>query len=249
MAKDPAFLWYPNDYIGGTMGMTFEEKGAYVEVLMMQFNQGHLTEDMINQVIGGSWNKIKRKFAQDEKSLWYNVRLEEEQNKRKNFVSSRRNNRLSNKKDTSKSDDMINDMNTHKSTHMEDENESILNNNNNNKDLSFQSPKYRPEDITEVCILATTIYKNTQYPNQVQPYVHNLLAQMDTETVVRAITNVSKMFDDNGRAHDKRPNFDKQFSKVDTVREMAERSIQPVVSPSESKSGTADDGWLKKDEK
>jgi len=26
MSKDPAFLFYPNDYIGGTMGMTFEEK-------------------------------------------------------------------------------------------------------------------------------------------------------------------------------------------------------------------------------
>jgi len=38
MAKDPAFLFYPNDYIGGTMGMTFEEKGAYIELLMLQFN-------------------------------------------------------------------------------------------------------------------------------------------------------------------------------------------------------------------
>ena len=35
MAKDPAFLFYPGDWIGGTMGMTFEEKGAYMEILMM----------------------------------------------------------------------------------------------------------------------------------------------------------------------------------------------------------------------
>ena len=49
MGKDPAFLFYPNDYIGGTMGMTFEEKGAYMDVLMMQFNRGHMTEHMENE--------------------------------------------------------------------------------------------------------------------------------------------------------------------------------------------------------
>ena len=27
MAKDPAFLFYPGDWLGGTMGMTLEEKG------------------------------------------------------------------------------------------------------------------------------------------------------------------------------------------------------------------------------
>ena len=43
MGKDPAFLFYPGDYLSGTMGMTFEEKGAYVELLMMQFNRGHVT--------------------------------------------------------------------------------------------------------------------------------------------------------------------------------------------------------------
>jgi uncharacterized protein YdaU (DUF1376 family) len=52
MAKDPAFLFYPNDWIGGTMGMTFEEKGAYMEILMMQFNRGHMTSHMVGQTVG-----------------------------------------------------------------------------------------------------------------------------------------------------------------------------------------------------
>ena len=34
MSKDPAFLFYPNDYLGGTMGMTFEMKGAYIDLLI-----------------------------------------------------------------------------------------------------------------------------------------------------------------------------------------------------------------------
>ncbi len=92
MGKDPAFLFYPNDYIGGTMGMTFEEKGAYMEVLMMQFNRGHMTTHMIGQTIGQLWDTVKVKFIQDDKGLWYNERLEQEQMKRQEFTKSRRNN-------------------------------------------------------------------------------------------------------------------------------------------------------------
>lgn len=94
--KDPAFLFYPNDYIGGTMGMTFEQKGAYIELLMTQFNRGHMTSHMIGQVLGQHsgqlWDTIKDKFIQDEEGLYYNARLEIEQIKRKQFTDSRKNN-------------------------------------------------------------------------------------------------------------------------------------------------------------
>jgi len=121
MAKDPAFLWYPNDYIGGTMGMTFEEKGAYIELLMMQFNRGHMTSHMIGQKVGQLWDTIKVKFSQDDKGLWYNVRLEEEKNKRQKFTESRRNNvsganQYSKKKKTKVG---------HTTSHMEDEDRNV----------------------------------------------------------------------------------------------------------------------------
>lgn len=92
MAKDPAFLFYPGDWLGGTLGMTFEEKGAYMEVLMLQFNRGHMEGHMVGQVVGQVWDKIRHKFQQDEKGLWYNVRLELEINRRKCFIDSRKNN-------------------------------------------------------------------------------------------------------------------------------------------------------------
>ncbi|HUX57112.1 MAG TPA: hypothetical protein VMV77_09065 [Bacteroidales bacterium] len=92
MSKDPAFLFYPNDYIGGTMGMTFEEKGAYIELLMTQFNRGHMSGQVIGQVVGQIWVKIQDKFKIDDKGLYYNERLEIEINKRKAFVQSRFNN-------------------------------------------------------------------------------------------------------------------------------------------------------------
>lgn len=115
--KDPAFLFYPNDYLGGTMGMTFEEKGAYIELLMLQFNRGHMTSHMIAQTVGQLWDTVKDKFIKDESGLFYNVRLEDEQNKRKLFTDSRKNNKLGTNQHTKKGG--------HMSSHMEDENEDI----------------------------------------------------------------------------------------------------------------------------
>lgn len=85
MAKDPAFLFYPNDYIGGTMGMTLEEKGAYVELLMLQFNKGAFTIKQAQKVLGNEferlWSELKEKFV-EENEKFFNKRLEQEREKR-----------------------------------------------------------------------------------------------------------------------------------------------------------------------
>jgi len=128
MSKDPAFLFYPNDYIGGTMGMTFEEKGAYMELLMMQFNRGHMTIHMIGQTVGQLWDKLQVKFIQDENGLWYNERLEEEQIKRQNFTQSRYNN-MSGKNQYNKK---VGHKKGHMTSHMENENENEVENRKGN---------------------------------------------------------------------------------------------------------------------
>ncbi len=120
MAKDPAFLFYPNDWLGGTMGMTFEEKGAYMDLLMMQFNRGHMTKDMIGQTVGQLWDTIEDKFSVDPNGLYFNERLEDEQNKRKNFTESRRNNKSGKNQHTSKEKKV-----GHMTSHMEDVNEDV----------------------------------------------------------------------------------------------------------------------------
>ena len=127
MSKDPAFLFYPNDYLGGTMGMTFEEKGAYIDLLMLQFNRGHMTEHMIGHTVGQLWKNIKDKFIQDPTGLWYNVRLDEEKSKRMAFTQSRRNN--------------IKGVNQHTighmTSHMENENVNVNKDKNINIDFDF----------------------------------------------------------------------------------------------------------------
>lgn len=87
--KNPAVLWYPGDYLVGTMGMTWEEKGRYVELLNLQHQKGHLN---IERLMPDCPKEVLAKFIQDEDGLWYNVRMEEEQIKRSKFVQSRRNN-------------------------------------------------------------------------------------------------------------------------------------------------------------
>ena len=123
MAKDPAFLFYPGDWLGGTIGMTFEEKGAYMDVLILQFNRGHMTEDMIAHMLGQSfgriWVKIKDKFQVDENGMYFNARLDEEKNKRKSFVQSRVNNKTG-KNQYSKNEGHMRGQVT---SHMENENE------------------------------------------------------------------------------------------------------------------------------
>lgn len=79
MAKDPAFLFYPNDYMGGTLGMTLEEKGAYMELLILQFNKGHFTIEQAKKLLNGSferlWDVVKEKFKEDETHGFFNERL------------------------------------------------------------------------------------------------------------------------------------------------------------------------------
>lgn len=153
MAKDPAFLFYPGDYIGGTMGMTFEEKGAYIELLMMQFMRGHMTKHMIVHVVGQLWENIKHKFVEDENGLFYNLRLDEEKIKRANFTKSRNNNKKGknqHNKIYEESGHISSHMSGHMTSHMENENENVnkdINANNLNNEILKNSNLFRQPNI------------------------------------------------------------------------------------------------------
>jgi uncharacterized protein YdaU (DUF1376 family) len=97
MSKDPAFLFYPGDWLGGTMTMTRHHKGAYMDILMAQFNEGHMSLQQIKTVLGEKdehlWEEVlKKKFKEDESGLFYNEKLENEIVKRRVFTESRRRN-------------------------------------------------------------------------------------------------------------------------------------------------------------
>ena len=106
-----------------------------MELLMTQFNRGHMTTHMIGQVVGQIWEKIQDKFIKDENGLWYNERLDEEKIKRQNFTKSRRNNVSGNnqhsKKQENNKEKDIGHIDAHMTSHMENENIILLNNNKN----------------------------------------------------------------------------------------------------------------------
>lgn len=116
MAKDPALLWYFNDWHGGTSTMSRFLKGCYMDLLHAQFNNGHLSLDEIKVVLGSdfgsSWPTLQKKLMVDDKGLYYNPRLEAEHSKRKTFSASRVENLKGSKKEKILG------------THMENENES-----------------------------------------------------------------------------------------------------------------------------
>ena len=101
MGKDPAFLFYPGDWLGGTMGMTMEEKGAYLELLIFQFNNGKFTKLQAKQVLSicstSVIENVIQKFSTDGNLFW-KQRLSDEVERRKKFSDSRRNNALGRKK-------------------------------------------------------------------------------------------------------------------------------------------------------
>ncbi|MGN1301805.1 MAG: hypothetical protein ACI4U9_04725 [Clostridia bacterium] len=114
--KDPAFLFYSNDFLSGTMLMSNEEIGIYIKILCIQHQQGHLKkDDLLNM---GATEKILSKLKIDNEGAYYNERLELEANKRRAYSESRSNNR---KKKTTYKEDIKNICNSYEK-HMGNEN-------------------------------------------------------------------------------------------------------------------------------
>ena len=129
MAKDPAFLFYSNDFLTGTYTMTDEQVGKYIRLLCLQHQKGELTEKDMLKICKTYDEDIFSKFVK-ENDFYYNVRLREVADKRKAYSESRKKNRESKPKDK----DMIDISKTYVS-HMEIENENVNNKIKESKDL------------------------------------------------------------------------------------------------------------------
>ena len=124
MSKDPAFLFYSSDFLTGTALMSDEQVGKYIKLLCYQHQKGHLTERDMLKICSTHDEDIFSKFEKDENGLYYNVRLQQEVEKRKAYSESRRQNRI--KKD-------MNNISNSYDKHMENENENVIVNRNSIK--------------------------------------------------------------------------------------------------------------------
>jgi uncharacterized protein YdaU (DUF1376 family) len=123
MAKDPAFLFYYQDFFTGISDLSNEEAGAYIRCLCMQASKGGLTEKHMKIICISNdvHNTIKTKFIFDENDgLYKNERLVLEIKKRKEYSESRSKNRKGATKNSKKTIDNISKTYVQ---HMENENE------------------------------------------------------------------------------------------------------------------------------
>lgn len=92
MTENPAFLFYSNDFLEGTLILPMEDRGKYITLLCYMHAHGRLREDVVKQLTGKMSAKLRSKFNVDEHGLWYNKRLEKEIRNRQKFVYTRQQN-------------------------------------------------------------------------------------------------------------------------------------------------------------
>lgn len=93
MSKDPAVLFYTNDFLAGTITMSDEQVGKYMRLLCIQHQKGILTpKDMLN--ICKTYDEdVYCKFVKDGEGNYYNERMKNESDRRKRYSESRKANR------------------------------------------------------------------------------------------------------------------------------------------------------------
>lgn len=123
LMKDPAFLFYTQDFLAGTQFMTDEQVGKYIRLLVAQHQVGHLTEKQVLMICKTHDEDILNKFKKDGAGNYFNERLEYEILKRKNFSESRKNNRMGKSKKNQLSKKHINNISFSHDKDMENENE------------------------------------------------------------------------------------------------------------------------------
>ena len=94
MSKDPAVLFYYQDFLVGTEFLTDDEVGKYIRILCHQADKGKLTKKQVLSICKASVipNFIQEKLKVDSDGFFYNQRMLEEKQKRQKFSESRRNN-------------------------------------------------------------------------------------------------------------------------------------------------------------
>lgn len=226
------------DYQRGTRRMSLEAKGLYMDILIELWLDGDLPSDekelskLLNinpRTFKRIWPELAGKFRVID-GLISHSRVNEERLKmisksEKNTINGRKGgkakaNAKANAKNslTPKPSNTNTYTNTYTNTLKENKKE-----NNQNNDPNFKTPKQNPEDVAKLTALATTEYKNTQFPHEVQPWIINLLGSVSAETLETAIKNAASY---GNKDHKFRKNFSKMFESAEAVEEMAKMTAK-----------------------
>jgi hypothetical protein len=92
--KDPAVLFYFQDFLVGTDFMSADEVGKYIRILCHQADKGSLTLSQLKRICEGTVPEaVMEKLKIDDEGKYYQERMRTEREKRINYSESRRKNR------------------------------------------------------------------------------------------------------------------------------------------------------------
>jgi hypothetical protein len=133
--KDPAVLFYFQDFLVGTEFMTDEEVGKYIRILCHQADKGALTLPQLKRICSGNVPEaIMEKLLQDEGGKYYQERMRSEREKRINYSDSRRKNR------ERKDNNICETYDTHMENENENENEIVNEDKKKRRRTPFKAP-------------------------------------------------------------------------------------------------------------
>lgn len=121
-------LFYPADYLVGTLHFTYEQKGRYIDLLCFQHQHGEIPAQHFNQVCNED-PLIKTKFFEQKNGTFVNKRLLDEMKKRQLW----RNSRIQNLKGKRLTKELH--MDDHMGKHMDVRMENVNDNENSLKEI------------------------------------------------------------------------------------------------------------------
>jgi uncharacterized protein YdaU (DUF1376 family) len=155
--KDPAFLLYTQDFLTGTYLMTNEQVGKYIRLICLQHQKGHLTTEQMGKLLDDTDAEVLEKFRQDEDGKWYNVRADQEIEKRVRYseyqseLANRRWNKDAKASANDKPERILKDKPTHKPNEcMHAENEDVNEKSLSSIETSSPNHLFTQETLTPV---------------------------------------------------------------------------------------------------
>lgn len=93
MGRDPAVLFYFQDFLVGTEFMTDDEVGKYIRILCHQADKGALSECQLKRICGGKIpDAILEKLKKNGDGKYYQERMKLEKEKREKHIEHQREN-------------------------------------------------------------------------------------------------------------------------------------------------------------
>lgn len=173
--QDPAMLFYPADFMVGTQLFNFEERGAYIYLICLQFFRGRLRKEEIKKALGADyerlWAVLSEKYKTDGELFW-NERVEIEREKRSRFTDSRR-------------------KNLQGSSHMESHMDSHMENENVNEDINVKG-NVIVNNIFDHWNKAGII-KHQKLTGKMETKIKSALKDYTPEELAQAISNYSEI--------------------------------------------------------